>query len=147
LSTLSLFKSFAPVLCTSDSSILILPYSANKQHYSPISTIKQINSLEDNQMSQYYKPFYHCQLYSLSGYFHISSQKSFKDIMALPRIQEWLDSNLYFIKLCPSQEEEMVPLRALCYSHVLMNRDDLRDAIYQHPLRMEISLPSYQPYF
>jgi hypothetical protein len=144
--TLSLFKSFTSALRSSDSSILILPYSANKQHFSPLSTIKQINSLEDNQMLQYYKPFYHRQLYSLSGYFHISSQLSFNDIMSQHRVQEWLDSNQYFIKLCPSQEEEMIPLGALCYSHILMSRDDLKDAIYKHPL-WKSHFPSISPIF
>jgi len=118
----------------------------NKQHFSPLSTIKQINSLEDNQMLQYYKPFYHRQLYSLSGYFHISSQLSFNDIMSQHRVQEWLDSNQYFIKLCPSQEEEMIPLGALCYSHILMSRDDLKDAIYKHPL-WKSHFPSISPIF
>jgi hypothetical protein len=145
-STLSFFKSFASVLGTSDLSVLILPYSANKQPYSPLSTVKQINSLEDNQMLQYYIPFYHRQLYSLSGFLHISSQLSFMDIMALPKVLEWLDSNKYFIKLCPSQEEEMVPLGALCYSHILMNRDDLKDAIYKHQL-WKSHFPATSPIF
>jgi hypothetical protein len=52
--------------------------------------------------------------------------------MSLTKVQEWLDTNQYFIKLCPSQEEEMVPLGALCYSNVLMHREDLKDTITRH---------------
>ncbi len=55
-------------------------------------------------------------------------------IMSLTKIQQWLDSNQYFIKLCPNQEEEMIPLGALCYSNVLMHHEDSKEAIYQHPL-------------
>jgi hypothetical protein len=54
--------------------------------------------------------------------------------MSLTKVQEWLDTNQYFIKLCPSQEEEMVPLGALCYSNVLMHREDLKDTITRHSL-------------
>jgi hypothetical protein len=45
---LKLFKSFTSSLKKSDPSIIILPFSASKQHYSSISTIKQINSLDEN---------------------------------------------------------------------------------------------------
>jgi hypothetical protein len=130
---LKLFKSFTSALRSSDSSLLILPYSTSKQHYSPLSTVKQIQALEENQMLQYFKPFYQKQLYSISGFLQISSQLSFKEIMSLTKVQEWLDSNQYFIKLCPSQEEEMVPLGALCYSNVLIHREDLKEAITKHP--------------
>jgi hypothetical protein len=133
ITMLKLFKSFTSALRSSDPSLLILPYSASKQHYSPLSTVKQIQALEENQMLQYFKPFYQRQLYSISGFLHISSQLSFKEITSLTKVQEWLDSNQYFIKLCPSQEEEMVPLGALCYSNVLMHQEDLKEAITQHP--------------
>jgi hypothetical protein len=131
---LKLFKSFTSALRESDPSLLILPYSATKQHFSPLSTFKQIQTLEDKQMLQYFKPFYHRQLFSISGFLHISSQLSFEEIMSSTKVQEWLDSNQYFIKLCPSQEEEMNPLGALCYSNVLRHRKDLKEAIYKHPL-------------
>jgi hypothetical protein len=90
--------------------------------------------MESHQIYQYFRSFYHCQLYSLSGYLHISSQLSFTEIMSLPKVQEWMDMNRYFVKLCPSQEEEMVPLGSLCYSNMFMHRDDLKDAIYSSPL-------------
>jgi hypothetical protein len=80
---LKLFKSFTTALRSSDSSLLILPYSNSKQHYSPLSTVKQIQALEENQMLQYFMPFYQKQLYSISGFLHISSQLSFKEIMSL----------------------------------------------------------------
>jgi hypothetical protein len=44
-----------------------------------------------------------------------------------------MDTNSNFVKLCPSQEEEMVPLGFLCYSNMLMHREDLKDAIYSSP--------------
>ncbi len=38
------------------------------------------------------------------------------------------------MRLCPSQNEEMVPIGALCYSNTLIFRDDLKKAITSHPL-------------
>jgi len=146
MNTLLLFKSFATALRSSDSSLLILPYAASKQHYTPLATLKQIQTMESNQMYQYFKSLYHRQLYSLSGFFHISSQLPFSKILTLPKVQEWLDSNSYFIKLCPSQDEEMIPLGALCYSNVLMHREDFKEAIYQHPL-WKIHFPKESPIF
>jgi ribosomal protein S16 len=55
--TLHLFKSFATALRSSDPSLLILPYSASKQHYTPLATLKQIQTMESNQMHQYFKSF------------------------------------------------------------------------------------------
>jgi hypothetical protein len=55
--TLHLFKSFATALRSSDPSLLILPYSASKQHYTPLATLKQIQTTESNQMHQYFKSF------------------------------------------------------------------------------------------
>jgi hypothetical protein len=132
MTTLLLFKSFATALRYTDPSLLIFPYAASKQHYTPLAMLKQIQTIESNKMYQYFKSFIIVS-YSLSGFLHISSQLPFSEIILLPKVQEWLDSNNYFIKLCPSQEEEMIPLGALCYRNVLMHREDLKEAIYQHP--------------
>ena len=142
--TENLFKSFATALQSADPSLLILPYLASKQHYSPLATLKQIQLVDSNQMNQFFESFYHCQLYSLSGYLHISSQLSFNDITSLPKVQEWLDTNKYIIKLCSSQAEEMVPLGALCYSNVLMHREDLKEAFYNH-LLWKTQFPTNSP--
>lgn len=42
-------------------------------------------------------------------------------------VLEWIDSYNYFVKLCPSHIEEMVPIGALCYSSVFLFHDDLKD--------------------
>jgi hypothetical protein len=74
------------------------------------------------------------QIYSLSGFFHVSSKFSYSELIQLPLIEEWLDTYKYFLKLCPSQMEEMVQIGALCYSTILMFRDDPKQGIYFHPL-------------
>jgi hypothetical protein len=38
--------------------------------------------MESHQIYQYFRSFYQRQLYSLSGYLHISSQLSFTEIMS-----------------------------------------------------------------
>jgi hypothetical protein len=67
-----------------DSTLSFLPFQASKQHYSPLMTHKHITSVTENQLYQFYKPFYRKQVYSLSGYFHISTQLSFPELMSLP---------------------------------------------------------------
>jgi hypothetical protein len=61
-------------------------------------------------------------------------------------VAKWLDVHWYHMKLCPSQSEEMTPLVALCYSNILMHRDDLKQAILQHPLWRPED-PENQPIF
>lgn len=85
-------------------------------------------------MSIYFKSYHQCQLYSLSGFFHISSKYSLNELQQLPLIDEWLDTYQYFVKTSPSQSEEMIQIGALCYSSTLTFWDDLKQAIYSHPL-------------
>jgi hypothetical protein len=128
-----LFKSFTSTLKKADPSIIILPFRVSKQHYSSISTVKQIQAIDDNKISQFFKSYHQKQLYSLSGFFHISSQLSFNDLYKHPIIEEWLDSYHYFMRLCPSQNEEMVQIGALCYGSIFLFREDLKQAILAHP--------------
>jgi hypothetical protein len=72
-------------------------------------------------------------MHSLSGYFHISSQLTLEEIKSIPAIEDRLDSHRYFMKLCPSQAEEMVNIEILCYSSVFTFHDDLKQAIITHP--------------
>jgi len=93
--TLKLFKSFATTLRKADPSIIILPFKASKQHYSSLSTLKHIQTMEENKLSQFFKSYHQRQLYSLSGYFHISSELSLEDLKTISIIDEWLDSHQY----------------------------------------------------
>jgi hypothetical protein len=143
---LKLIKSFTTTIKKADPSAIILPFHSNEQHYSSLSTNKHIQATDDNKMSIYFKSYHQCQLYLLSEFFHISSKYSFMELQQLPLIDEWLDTYRYFLKLCPSQNEEMVQIGALCYSSVLMFRDDLKQAIYSHPL-WQPSDPTSSPIF
>jgi len=80
LLTLKLFKYFINELKAADSSLTVLPFQASKQHYSALIHTKQINTIEENRMHQYFKPYYQKQNYSLSGYFHISSTLTFHEL-------------------------------------------------------------------
>ncbi len=50
-----------------------------------------------------------------------------------PALEEWLDSHRYFMRLCPSNAEEMVKIGMLCYSSIFIFRDDPKQAITSHP--------------
>ncbi len=65
---------------------------------------------------------------------HISSTLTFNELCQSPSLEEWLDSNRYYMRICISQDEEMIQLGALLYSNIFMYRDDLKCAIQQHPL-------------
>lgn len=114
LKTLQLFKSLVTTLWTVDPLLVILPYEALKQRYSVITNSKQIEALDDNKLFQYLQPYYQRQNYSLSGYIHIRTAHTYPELLRLPQLAKWLDSNRYFVKLCPSQVEEMVQIGALC---------------------------------
>jgi len=132
--TLKLFKSFTTAIKKTDPTAIILPFHSNKQNYSSFTTLKHIQSMDDNKMSIYFKSYHQRQLYSLSGFFHISLKYSLNELQQLPLIDEWLDTYQYFVKTCASQTEEMIQIGALCYSSTLTFWDDLKQAIYSHPL-------------
>jgi len=63
-------------------------------------------------------------MYSLSGYFHISSSLTLEEIQCIPAAEEWLNSHCYFMKLCPSQSDEMANIGVLFCSSIFSFRDD-----------------------
>jgi hypothetical protein len=144
--TLQLFKSFLTVLCHVDSSAIILPFMASKQHYSSLCNLKQIKEIEENRMYQYVKPYYQKQQYSISGYFHISSNLTRFEIQALPEVEERLDTNKYHIHQCPSQTKEMIPIGLLCHSSLFLHHEELKSAII-HPPQWQPNSESKPPIF
>jgi hypothetical protein len=84
-------------------------------------------------MLQFFQPYYKKQMYSISGYFHMKSSLSFKDLIKHHLVEEWLDLHCYSLKLCPSQTEEMVPVGALCFSSLFMHREEIKRSILLHP--------------
>jgi hypothetical protein len=93
-----------------------------------------MQTVDENKMLVYFIPYYKKQTYSLSGYFHISSSLPFQTIQQNQKINEWLEYNRYYMKLCPSQEEKMVQVGALCFSSIFIYREDLKQSILNHPL-------------
>ena len=114
--TVKLFKSFATTLKTIDPSMNILPFHSDKQHYSSLITLIQIQNMEDNKLGQFFKSYHPKQHYSISGYFRISSTLLFNKIIKKTALEEWLDSHRYFMRQCPSNAEEMVKIGMLCVS-------------------------------
>jgi hypothetical protein len=110
LKTIDLFKGFVTALKLANPLLVVLPYSASKQHYTPISSKKQVQTLDKNKMLQYFQPYYRKQMFSLSGYFHIKTSISYNNLIHCPQVEEWLDSHCYSLKMCSSQTEEMVQL-------------------------------------
>jgi len=58
-----LFKSFTTTLCNADSSLVILPFQAAKQHYSSLTNIQQIQNIDSTCLNQFFKPYYQKQQY------------------------------------------------------------------------------------
>jgi hypothetical protein len=131
--TIKQFKSFATLLRQIDQNMAILPFQSDKQNISSISNIKQINNIDETKLQLFFNPYYKKQFYSLSGYFHISSSLTFEEKRDHKDMIEWLEENRYYIKLFPSQNEEMVQIGALCFSSIYIYREDLRINIMQHP--------------
>jgi len=100
---IKLFKSFTSTFKKADPSLILLPFQASKHHYSSISTLKQIKSLEEQKIYQFFKPYHQKQHYSLSGYFHISSELSLANILHSSSVDKWLDSYKYNVRVYPSQ--------------------------------------------
>lgn len=55
---IKLFKSFITALRKADRQLTILPFYANKQQYTSLTTIKQIESLNEHQLSLYFNPWF-----------------------------------------------------------------------------------------
>jgi hypothetical protein len=89
--------------------------------------------MEDNKLNQFFKSYHPKQYYSISGYFHISAEMPFDELINQPALEEWSDTHRHFIKMCPSQSEEMVKIGVLCYGSTFMFWDDLKQAIMSHP--------------
>ena len=132
--TFKLFKLFTSTLRKADSSIIILPFLASKQYYSSLSALNHIKTLEDNKLGQFFKSYHQQQLYSLGGYFHVSSEHTLEELIRIPAIEEWLDSHWYFIWPCTSQAEKMVKIGVLCYGSIFFFCKDLKQAILDHRL-------------
>jgi hypothetical protein len=132
---IDLFKGFAYSLPAADPLLVILPYAATKQHYTPINSNKHIQTIEieEPKMLQFFQPYYKKQLYSLSGYFHIKSSFSYSTLIQNYQVAEWLDTHGFSLKLFPSQTEEMVPVGALCFSNLFMHREELKRSIMSQP--------------
>jgi hypothetical protein len=132
--TVQLFRSFTSSLRDIDQSLIILPVNSLKQHISGLTNQKQILAIDKNKMLTYFNPYYKKQSYSLSGYFQISTSMTFTELTQHQTIQEWLEHNRFYIKLCPSQHEEMVQVGALCFSSIFIYREDLKQSILKHPM-------------
>ncbi len=134
ITTLKLFKSFANTFREVDPNIIFLPYEAAKHHISPLTNGRHIHELDDNKLKLYFRSYHKKQHYSLSGYFHIGTSMAADTLFCHPKVLEWLDSYRYYIKLSPSQTEEMIQIGALLFSSIYIYRSDLKTSIMQHPL-------------
>jgi len=95
--TIKLFKSFETTLKTVDPLMNIIPFHSAKQHYSSLITLKQIQNMEENKLSHFFKSYHPKQHYFISGHFHVSSTLSFDGLVRKPALEEWLDSHWYFM--------------------------------------------------
>lgn len=127
--TLMLFKSFISTIQKVDPKLSILPINSTKQSFTALVSQKQIDSLTINQLCLYFTSWYHEQHYSLSDFFHLFTTLSLDEMLQKIPIAEWLDAYQCIIKLCRSQEEEMLLIGALCYGSIFLYCEDLLDLV------------------
>lgn len=131
--TLQLFKMFATALQDSDQFLSLLSVNITKPLLPSLSNKTQIATTDNNKMQIHFKSYFNRQMYSLSGFFHISSSLPLDEIITAPKVYKWLESNHYSIKPSPSNADKMVQIGALCFSSDLIYREDLKLAIQEHP--------------
>jgi len=130
--TLQLFRSFMSIIKKADPKLIILPVDSTKQQFTSLTSHKQIETLTQQQLHLYFHSWFCKQHYSLSGFIHIVF--SLDELVSHTEIAEWLETFQYAIKLCPSQDEEMSLIGALCYGSLFLYRKDLLLHIVQDPL-------------
>jgi len=131
--TLKLFKSFAQALRQSDPTLSILPVNASKQNLPMLSTASKITATDANKLHTYFKSYYPNQKSNLSGYINIITNLSFEELDIAPPIYEWLETNRYTMRECPSHEEEMIQLGVFCFGSEYIYREDLKRALQEDP--------------
>lgn len=133
MSTLDLCKSFALDLFYRDKQASLLPISAAHAAFTPLTSVKQVHTLDPSRMKIFFTPWARNQTRSLSGDIYIQTvihPDHFKETMAMG---EWLVSNEYDARLSVSQSEEMRIIGVLLYSNQFINRDNLSKAIIDDP--------------
>ena len=141
-----LFKSFASTLKKTDPLIVFHPFQADKQHYSSLVTAKQIHSIDDNKIPQFFKV--------LSSETVVLPQWVFSNIIrSFPRgliptpyywQMAWILSLLYK-NLPQSRGRNGQNWFPLLWEHLHFH-DHLKQAIMMHPLWTSAD-PSNPPFF
>jgi hypothetical protein len=104
--SLQLFKSFMLTVKKADPNLQILLIDSTKQHYTALTSERQIEILTQTHLRLYFSPFHNSPQFSLSGYVHISTVRSLDELMSHQEVDQWLDFYRYTIQPCPSQDKE-----------------------------------------
>jgi len=133
LTTLQLFKSFALAAKKTDPTLMVLPIDSTKQNLSPLVSLKQIDTLTNNQLRLYFSSWFRDQPHSLRGFMHLNTVLDIETMQTKLPLAEWLATYQYAIALCRSQTEEMSIIGALCYGSLFIHRDSLLKSILELP--------------
>jgi hypothetical protein len=115
--------------------IAILPVNSTKQNLPALSTAAKIQATDTNRLHTYFKTYYPNQKTNLGGYINVLTNLTFEELDIAPPVYEWLEANRYTMMECPSHDEEMVQLGALCFGSEFIYREDLKRAIQSDPAR------------
>jgi hypothetical protein len=133
LTTLQLFKSFTLAAKRTDPFLMVLPIDSTKQNLSSLTSLKQMETLTNNQLRLYFSSWFRDQPHSLSGFMHLYTVLDINMMQTKLPLAEWLATYQYSIALCRSQEEEMSIIGALCYGSLFIHRDSLLKSIMELP--------------
>jgi hypothetical protein len=143
--TLQLFQSFVIAAKKTDPSLTVLPIDSTKQNLSSLTSFKQVENLTSNQLRLYFSSWFKDQRHLISGFLHLSTTLTIKDLQMKLPLAEWLTTYQYSIKLCHSQEEEMPIIGALCYGSLFIYRDDLLQSILALPEWVQLNQGKKKP--
>jgi hypothetical protein len=120
-------------LKTSDPNLQVLPIDSTKQHYTILTSSRQIELLTQSHLRLYFSSFHKTQHYSLSGYIFISTVLTLDEFLSHQDVDQWLDSYQYVLRSCVSHDEEMSIIGALCYGSLFIYCEELLKQIILHP--------------
>ncbi len=122
-SQVKLFISFAKCLKSIDPQLQILPMR-NDRHIHPLSTIDQINAIDEIGISNFFKPYKRTKK-TLSGDFHIGTKLTFDEVKSHKDFMTWFHMNGYNVFLNSCQTSDMVRIGFLSRVRTFTYRDDL----------------------
>jgi hypothetical protein len=140
MSQVKIFQDFLSTIKSIDNDVQILPID-NKE-INAISSDRQIRQIDASTIHHFFKaqnPTHQ----TITGEFHLSAKKPYKELMAHPDMKTWFAYHCYGHKYSEHQVSPMIRIGFLTRVRTITYRDGLRDYIMKHPLWNTPQYPSF----